>query len=51
MKAKVPIRETGMATAGTMVARQFPRNTNTTRITNMTAWNRVTTTSLIEIRM
>ena len=34
-KANVPISETGMATAGMIVARQLPRNTNTTDTTRI----------------
>ena len=38
---KVPIREMGTAIAGTMVARQFCSERNTTRITSSRASNRV----------
>jgi hypothetical protein len=40
-KAKVPIRATGTAIKGIRVARQLPRNRNTTRMTRMKASNRV----------
>ena len=49
--ANVPTSATGMVRAGISVARQLPRNRNTTRMTRATAWNSVVTTSLIEIDM
>ena len=42
--AKVAISETGIATVGTSVARQFPRKMNVTAITSATAWKSDTTT-------
>src|SRR6476646_8970754 len=48
MKAKVPINETGMVTAGMMVARQSSRNKKITRMTMTTASSSVVTTSLTE---
>src|SRR6476620_6792385 len=48
MKAKVPINETGMVTAGMMVARQSSRNKKITRITIIMASSSVVTTSLTE---
>ena len=48
MTAKVPMSETGIATAGISVARQSWRNTNKTRNTSADAWNSVTNTSLID---
>ena len=47
MAAKVPMRETGMATSGTMEVRQFWRNTSTTRATRATPSRRVRMTSRI----
>ena len=41
MKAKVPTRETMMLMDGMMVARQFCRNSSTTRMTNSRASNSV----------
>ena len=49
--AKVPISETGIATAGTIVARTLPRKTKTTRITSTSARTSVSITSLIELSM
>ena len=51
MNAKVPIKATGIVIAGINVARQLPRNRNTTSTTSATAWNSVLTTSCIEIWM
>ena len=48
MKANVPISETGMVTAGMMVARQSSRNKKITMITMMIASSSVVTTSLTE---
>src|SRR5580658_1205964 len=48
MKANVPISDTGMVTAGMMVARQSSRNTKMTAMTIRTASPSVPTTSLIE---
>ncbi len=45
--ANVPIRLTGMATMGMIVARILPRNRNTTRITSAKAMARVFSTSVI----
>ena len=42
---KVPISDTGTVKSGMRVARQFCRNTNTTRITSTTASKRVWTIS------
>ena len=43
--ARVPIRLTGIATTGMIVARQLPRNRYTTPTTNTKAIPRVSTTS------
>ena len=43
---KVPIRDTGTVSSGMRVARQFWRNTNTTRITSTSASTSVCTISL-----
>src|SRR5271170_4211257 len=48
MKAKVPIRETGIVTAGMTVARQSSRNRKITTMTMRIASSRVVTTSLTE---
>jgi len=48
MNAKVPISETGIVTAGMIVARQSSRNRKITRITIPMASPRVTSTSRIE---
>ena len=48
MKANVPISETGMVTAGMMVARQSSRNRKITTMTITMASARVTSTSRIE---
>src|ERR1700686_4782681 len=48
MKAKVPINETGMVTAGIMVARQSSKNRNITMMTMTMASSRVVTTSFTE---
>ena len=50
MKAKVPISETGMVTAGMIVLRQFCRNRNITRMTRRMASPRVFSTSTIDSR-
>ena len=47
---KAPTIETGTASSGIMVARQFCRKTKTTRTTSAIASNSVTTTSAIEVR-
>ena len=49
--ASVPISETGTASMGMIVARQFCRNTNTTAKTSSIASARVLTTSRIETLM
>ena len=49
--AKVPIKETGTATAGISVARPERRNRNTTRITSATEITSVCSTSSSEARM
>ena len=46
-KMKAPISETGTVTSGISVARQFWRNTKTTRMTSATASNSVWTISLM----
>jgi len=46
--AKVPTIATGTATSGISVARQFCRNSSTTRVTSATASQRVFTTSMID---
>ena len=48
MKAKVPISETGMVTAGMMVARQSSRKRKITMMTMITASSSVVTTSRTE---
>jgi len=48
MKAKVPISETGMVTAGMMVARQSSRKRKMTTMTMVMASARVTRTSRME---
>src|SRR5215471_1036663 len=48
INANVPIRDTGMVTAGIMVARQSSRNKKITMMTMRTASSRVVTTSLTE---
>src|ERR1039458_3004544 len=48
MKAKVPINETGMVTAGMMVARQSKRNRKMTTMTMAMASVRVVSTSRME---
>src|SRR5258708_2635513 len=48
MNANVPINETGMVTAGIMVARQSNRNRKMTMMTMTIASSRVATTSLTE---
>src|SRR5438552_17959308 len=48
MNAKVPINDTGIVTAGIMVARQSKRNRNMTIMTMTMASSRVVTTSLTE---
>src|SRR5215469_7029049 len=48
MNAKVPIRETGIVTAGIMVARQSSRNRKITMMTIRIASSRVVTTSFTE---
>src|SRR5882762_7984398 len=48
MNANVPISETGIVTAGIIVARQSRRNRKITRITMITASIKVLTTSLTE---
>jgi hypothetical protein len=45
--ANVPTRLTGMATMGMIVARRFPRNRKTTRITSAKAMPSVFSTSVI----
>src|SRR5208283_1658023 len=47
-KAKVPMSETGMVTAGMMVERQSSRKTKMTRMTRKIAWPRVETTSRMD---
>ena len=49
--ASVPISETGTASIGMIVARQFCRNTNTTAKTSSIASASVVTTSRIETLM
>ncbi|SAJ33558.1 Uncharacterised protein [Enterobacter cloacae] len=51
MAAKVPISDTGTATAGISVARPERRNRNTTRITSATEMISVCSTSSSEARM
>ena len=46
--ANVPISDTGTASIGMMVARQFCRNSSTTKNTSNIASSSVLTTSLIE---
>ena len=48
--AKVPRMDTGTVSSGISVARQFCRNTNTTKITSPMAMNSVTTTSRMAAR-
>ena len=48
--ANVPTMATGTVSSGISVARQFCRNTNTTRITSPTASNNVNSTSLMAAR-
>ena len=48
---KAPIKETGIATAGMIVARHVWRNRNTTPTTRAIATNMVTMTSLIDFEM
>ena len=48
IKAKVPISETGIVTAGMMVERQSSRNTKMTRMTRKMAVPRVETTSRMD---
>ncbi len=48
--AKVPMIATGTVSSGISVARQFCRNTNTTRMTSPMASNRVNSTSLMAAR-
>ena len=48
MIANVPINDTGIATTGMIVARQFWRNTNTVRMTNSPACQSVVNTSPID---
>ena len=48
MKAKVPISDTGIVTAGIMVARQSSRKRKITMMTMMTASSSVLTTSFME---
>ena len=50
MKTKVPIRDTGMVTAGMTVARQSWRKRKMTRMTSTIASNSVFTTSRIDSR-
>ena len=47
--AKVPTIDTGTASSGIKVARQFWRNTKTTRTTSAIASNSVTTTSAMDV--
>ena len=47
---KVPSSDTGTASMGINVARQFSRNMNTTRSTSAAAMNSVILTSLIDSR-
>ena len=47
--ANVPMMDTGTASSGISVARQFWRKTKTTRTTSAIASNNVTTTSAIEV--
>src|SRR5215831_17677037 len=47
----VPTSDTGIATTGTIVARQLCRNRNTTPTTRRIATKIVTTTSLIDLAM
>ena len=51
MTAKVPMRDTGTATAGMSVARGLRRKMKTTRITRMTEPTRVRSTVETEARM
>ena len=51
MTAKVPMMATGTAISGMIVARQFCRNTSTTRATRITASRSVLKTSLTDSRM
>ena len=46
--AKVPIKDTGTANKGMIVARQFCKKITTTNTTNNKASNKVTTTALID---
>jgi hypothetical protein len=58
-KAKVPMRETGMVTAGMRVVRQSSRNTKMTRMTSamatasvkITSWMEADTTSVVSKAM
>ena len=50
MTANVPISETGMASSGIRLARQFCRKISTTRMTSATASNSVWMTALIDSR-
>ena len=47
-KINVPIRETGMASTGISVARQFCKKRNTTNITSTKRYQQCVTTSLME---
>jgi hypothetical protein len=51
MMPKVPMSETGTATAGMIMVRKSRRKTKTTRMTSTTAMTSVRSTSLIEARM
>ncbi len=51
MAEKVPINETGTATAGIKVARPERRNKNTTKITSATAIANARSTSANEARI
>ena len=51
MPKKAPMTETGTASTGMSVARQFCKNTNTTSVTSTSAANSVFTTSVIDAVM
>ena len=51
MMPKVPMSETGTATAGISMVRKSRRKMKTTRMTSTTAMTRVRSTSLIEARI
>src|SRR5260370_20488901 len=51
MTPKVPMRESGTATLGMMVAQTFRRNAKTTKITRIMEMTSATSTSCTEARM